>query len=521
MSNTKEKARKITPPSIWDALIPIAVLVILLMGAILLYGDAGIAGPIQVALMLTMLVAVGVGIKNGHDVKAMGKAAVDGISSAMGAIFILLAVGSLIGTWNMAGTIPTIVYYGVQLLSPTWYYLASAVISALLALSIGSAWTVAGTLGIGLIGIAGALGVSPEITAGAIISGAYFGDKMSPLSETTNLAPAVAGTDLYTHIRSMLWTAIPSILIALVIFAIIGYNGEVTDALDLTAALNAITSVFNVGILPLIPLLVVLILSFRQVPAFVAIFLGALVGGIVAVFLQPDVVLAFGGAPELSAPLAMIKGVWSSMATGFVIQSGYPGLDALFSRGGMSSMLETVWLIISAMAFGGVMENSGLLARLIQPVLRAAKSDRSLMIATGLTSIGVNIIAGDQYMSIVLPGRMYREAFQERGIAPQSLSRQIEDTGTITSPLVPWNSCGAYMAVMLGTATMAYMPFAFFNWINVIISFLYALFGFRIQHISPDAAVTEHPQEAAFYGIGGQNIADGKRKTAVTEEQSP
>ena len=489
-----------------DALIPIIALVLLLMLAIVLYGDGGIGGPVQVALMVSMLVAAAVGLKNGHSLEAMGKAAVDGISSAMGAIFILLAVGALIGTWNMAGTIPSIVYYGVQFLDPNWYYLASAIVCALLALSIGSAWTVAGTLGIGLIGIAGALGVSPEITAGAVISGAYFGDKMSPLSETTNLAPAVAGTDLYTHIKGMLWTTVPSIIIALIIFGIIGYNGPVTEALDLTHVLEAIKSVFSVGLLPLIPLVVVLILSFRRVSAFVTIMIGALFGGLMAAILQPNVVLTFGGAPDLSAPLAMLKGVWSAMATGFSIQSDYPALNDLFSQGGMSSMMETVWLILSAMAFGGVMENSGLLARLIQSVLKAANADRSLLIATGLTSIGVNIIAGDQYMSIVLPGRMYREAYKEHGIAPQTLSRQIEDTGTITSPLIPWNSCGAYMSATLGIVTMAYLPFCFFNWINVIISFLYAIFGFQIKHLPPEEMPTEHPEEAAFYGIGGQQI---------------
>lgn len=512
MSNQKKKTIK--PPSLFDALIPIIVLILLLALAIVLYGDAGIGGPIQIALMLTMLVAAAVGFKNGHSLEDMGKAAVDGISSAMGAIFILLAVGSLIGTWNMAGTIPSIVYYGIQILNPNWYYLASAIISAILALSIGSAWTVAGTLGIGLIGIAGALGVSPEITAGAVISGAYFGDKMSPLSETTNLAPAVAGTDLYTHIKGMLWTTLPSILIALIIFGIIGYRGEVKESLDLTKALDAIQSVFHVGLLPLIPLLVVLILSFRRVPAFITIFLGALTGGIVAVFLQPDVVLTFGGGDTLSAPLAMLKGVWSAMSTGFVIESDYPALNDLFSQGGMSSMMETVWLILSAMAFGGVMDNSGLLARLIRSVLKAAQSDRALLIATGLTSIGVNVIAGDQYMSIVLPGRMYREAYEKNGIAPQTLSRQIEDTGTITSPLIPWNSCGAYMSATLGIVTMAYLPFCFFNWINVIISFLYALAGFQIKHLAPEQVPGEQPAKAAFYGIAGQQIGPKEHESS-------
>jgi len=238
-----------------------------------------------------------------------------------------------------------------------------------------------------------------------------------------------------------------------------------------------------------------------------------------AVILQPQVVLTFSGDPSLSTPLALLKGVWSAMATGFSIESNYDALNALFSQGGMSSMLETVWLILSAMAFGGVMENSGLLSRLIQSVLKAAKSDRSLLIATGLTSIGVNIIAGDQYMAIVLPGRMYREAFREHGIAPQTLSRQIEDTGTITSPLVPWNSCGAYMSATLGIATMAYMPFCFFNWINVIISFLYALFGFQIKHISPAETPLVPPEKAAFYGIS-KDIRHPEQELEILKEVS-
>ncbi len=517
MPNGKESQIEIKPPSFLDALIPIVFLVILLAAAVILYGADGIAGPIQVALMVSMMVAGLIGLKNGHRWKNMGKAAVEGVSSAMGAIFILFGVGALIGTWSMAGTIATIVYYGVQFLSPNWYYLATALVCSILALSIGSAWTVAGTLGVGLIGIAGVLGVSPEITAGAVISGAYFGDKMSPLSETTNLAPAVAGTDLYTHIREMMWTAIPSGIIALIIFGVIGYSGEFTAPLDLSAALEAITSIFQVGVLTLVPLLVVLILSFLRMPAFSAIMIGALVGGITAVILQPNVVLAFVNDPGLSMPAAMVKGVWSAMSTGFTVDSGYKGLDSLFSRGGMSSMLETVWLIISAMAFGGVMEYAGLLARLIQPILQKAKSDRSLLLATGLTSIGINIVAGDQYMAIVLPGRMYREAYQKRNIAPQTLSRQIEDTGTITSPLVPWNSCGAYMSATLGIATMAYLPFAFFNLINVVISLAYAVLGFQIKHIKPEAAIEAPPKEVTLYGIGGQRAAPTEYEAAVTE----
>lgn len=394
----EENNKSIRPPSLLDALTPIIFLIILLASAVFLYGADGIAGPIQVALMLSMMVAGIVGLKNGHQWEDMGKAAVDGISQAMGAIFILLGVGALIGTWTMAGTIATIVHYGVQFLDPNWYYLACTVICGVLALSIGSAWTVAGTLGVGLIGIANLLGVSPEITAGAVISGAYFGDKMSPLSETTNLAPAVAGSDLFTHIKNMLWTTAPSIVIALLIFGIIGLSG----------------------------------------------------------------------------------------------------------------------VFIAAMAFGGVMEYTGLLARLIQPILKWARGDRRLLVATGLTSIGINLVAGDQYMAIVLPGRMYRDIYNEKGIAPETLSRQIEDTGTITSPLIPWNSCGAYMSATLGIATFAYLPYCFFNLINVAISLIYAALGFQIKRIKPDEAVQEIPEKATLYGIGGHRVEGTEHEAAVT-----
>ena len=516
MSEEGKVQNRIKPPTLLDALIPIIFLIVLLASAVYLYGADGIGGPIQVALMLSMMIAGLIGLKNGHKWAEMGKAAVDGISQAMGAIFILLGVGALIGTWTMAGTIATIVHYGVQFLDPNWYYLACAVICGVLALSIGSAWTVAGTLGVGLIGIANLLGVSPEITAGAVISGAYFGDKMSPLSETTNLAPAVAGSDLFTHIKNMLWTTLPSILIALVIFAVIGLRGVFSAPLDLTVVLEAIESIFNVGLLTLIPLLVVLIMSLRRIAAFSTILVGALVGGLMAVILQPEVVLAFVDDPGLSTPVAMVKGIWSAMATGFVVESPYEGLNVLFSRGGMASMLETVWLIISAMAFGGVMEATGLLVRLIQPVLKAAKTDRSLLVATGLTSIGINIVAGDQYMAIVLPGRMYRDIYNEKGIAPETLSRQIEDTGTITSPLIPWNSCGAYMSATLGIATFAYLPYCFFNLINVAISLIYAVIGFQIKRIKPEEVVQAPPEKATLYGIGGHRVEPTEHEAALT-----
>lgn len=498
--------RRPRSPSLADALIPVVMLIALLVAAFLLFGGDATGGPVQVALILCAMVAGIVGLKNGHSAEDLGKAAVNGISMAVGAIFILLSVGALIGTWNMSGTIATMTYFGIQFLSANWFYVASAIVCAAIALGIGSSWTVIGTIGVALIAIATALGVSPFVTAGAVISGSYFGDKISPLSETTNLSAAVAGTDLYTHIKGMMVTTVPSILIALVIYAILGLREEPKEALDPTAALEAISSVFNVGILTLIPLFGVIILAIRKTPASLAIMTGALLGGLVAVILQPDVVLTFVDDPSLSTPAAMVKGVWTAMATGFVIDTGIPGLDALVSGGGMASMLGTVWLILGALAFGGIMEYTGMLGRLIEPMLRRANSDNALLVSTGVTGIAVNMIAADQYLAIVLTGNMYRSEYEERNIAPETLSRQIEDTATVTSPLIPWNSCGAYVSASLGIATLSYLPFCFFNLINPLISLIYAALGFQIKKVGEDVSYEKPPKEAAFYGIGGKSI---------------
>jgi NhaC family Na+:H+ antiporter len=335
-----------------------------------------------------------------------------------------------------------------------------------------------------------------------VISGAYFGDKMSPLSETTNLAPTVAGTDLYTHIKGMMWTAVPSIVIAMAIYTVLGLRVVPETELDLTIVLDVLDDIFNISVWTMVPLLAVLIMSFRRASAFFTIITGALLGGLMAVILQPQNVLNFVGDPALGTPLAMLKGVWSAMATGYGLNTDFPAVNSLFSRGGMASMLETVWLIMMAMAFGGVLEYTGLLARVLQPLVDRANTEKKLVASTGLTSIGLNVLAGDQYMAIVLPGRMFRELYEEQGIAPETLSREIEDTGTITSPLIPWNSCGAYMSAALGVATWAYLPFCFFNWINVILSFIYAFTGFQIRHLEPEEELPEAPETVELYGVG-------------------
>jgi NhaC family Na+:H+ antiporter len=465
---------------------PVIVLVVLLALSVYLYGSDSSYGGNQVALLFAGAVGAIIAVARGQSWVEIQQAVVHGIAMTTVAMLILLSVGALIGTWMLSGTVPAMIYYGLKLLDPSVFYAASCLICCVASLATGSSWTTAGTIGIGLIGVAAGLGMSPAITAGAVVSGAYFGDKMSPLSDTTNLAAAVTGTDLFTHVRHMTWTTVPSILIALLIFGVLGW-GQAVKLEDGRAAeiMATIDASYDLSPWSLLPLVVVLVLAVRKFPALPTIIGGALLGGVVAVILQPDVVLARADAATLARPLAYLKGVWTTMASGFESSTGNKAVDELLSRGGMSSMLNTVWLIISAISFGAVLEHAGMLERLVRATLVAAKSTGSLITAVIATSIGTNVVAADQYMAIVLPGKMYRAEFLRRGLDSRNLSRALEDAGTLTSPLVPWNTCGAYMASTLGVATVAYLPFAFFNLINPLISIIYGFTGFRIVRIEP------------------------------------
>ncbi len=507
MTDTKAASleRHPQPPRLWQALIPVIFLIVALALAIKLYGEDSVGGPVQVALLLAGALAAQVGYFNGHTIADLTKAAVDSVGSAMGAIFILFSVGALIGTWNMSGTIATLTDWGVRVLNPGLFYVVAAIICAAIAVSVGSSWTVMGTIGVAQVAVADGLGLNVAIAAGAVISGSYFGDKMSPLSETTNLAAAVAGTDLYKHIRSMMSTTVPAILITLGIYLILGFQAKPGGGIDVPEELRDIEKLFNVNVLTLIPLAVVIILALRKIPPTFAILAGALTGGLIAIILQPNAVRAFVGDDSLGTPFVMLKGVWDAMATGFVADTGSAAVDELLSGGGMQGMLNTVWLIITALAFGGIMNHTGFLGKLIEPLRRRTKTPRGAMASTGATAISINAVAGDQYLALVLTGNVFKEEFRKRGIAPQSLSRQIEDTATVTSPLVPWNSCGAYASGVLGVTTLAYLPFAFFNWINPVISFIYAALGIAIQKAEPGVGSTPAPAEASFYGVSGQN----------------
>jgi NhaC family Na+:H+ antiporter len=497
MSTNNNQEDAIRQPSLLDALIPLVFMIVLLSLSIILFGIDAATGPLQVALFMSAVVAAVVAHKNGHSWEKLGEETVKGISLAMSAIMILIMVGALIGVWNMSGTIATIVYYGVKFIDPTWFYLAAALLTGLVGLVTGSSWTTAATLGVAFMGMAGAIGASPAITAGAVISGAYFGDKMTPLSETTILTPQIVGSDVYTHVRSMTWSAVPAYIISLILFFLIGQFAELSaPPVDPEQALAVLESAYNITLWNLLPMLVLLLLGLRQYPAFLSILIGALAGALVAVVLQPQVVVAFANDPTLSTPLALLKGVWLAMGNGFTASTGVEPLDKLFSGGGMSSMLTTVWLILGAMSFGAMMDYGGFNKRLIDPVINRVKSVGGTIATVMLTSFGLNIVAGDQYIAIVLPTRMFMVAFRELGLHPEALATAVENSGTVTSPLIPWNSCGAYMTATLGVSTFVYFPYCFFNFLNPILGLIYGFTGFKVMHLEPglQPAVEALPQ---------------------------
>jgi len=464
------------PLTMTEAATPIVALIVLVGLSYFLFGDAGAKGPNQVALVLAGMIALVIGRRAGYSLDQLREAAIASVGTGVSAIFILFAVGALTGAWAMSGTLMAMVYYGLQILSPNYFYMTTALICGLVAFSIGSSWTVAATIGIGLVGIAINMELSPAVTAGAVISGSYFGDKSSPLSDTANLAAAVGGADLYQHLREVLWTSIPAFAITLLIFLFMGSPGD----FDASEKLDSIRKTFDVSLVHFLPLVVVIVLAARRVPPFTTIMMGALAGALLAVVAAPERVIAFAADPGLPAPLALLKGAWLALASGYTSTTGYEALDQLASRGGMERMLDTIWLIIVALAFGGVVEKAGAIERLIAPVLGAIRSNGGLVAATVGSTVATNAVTADQYIAIVLPGRMFKGAFQQRGLAPVVLSRSLGDSATVTSALIPWNSCGAFMAATLGVATVAYVPFTFFNILSPLVSVALGFLGIRM-----------------------------------------
>jgi len=384
----------------------------------------------------------------------------------------------------LSGIVPAMIYYGLQILNPTIFLFAACIVCAIVSVATGSSWSTVATVGIALLGIGTTLGLSPGVIGGAIISGAYFGDKMSPLSDTTNLAPAMAGTDLFTHIRYMTYTTIPSITISLIIFLVIGFTAEdnMTDS-GTQEVLTALDKAFNInGLLFIVPV-VVIGMIIKKVPALPALLAGTLLGGLFAIIFQPQAIAQISG---LAGGLGTYMAVMKAMYTEVSITTENEMVNGLLSTGGMAGMLNTIWLIICAMIFGGVMESAGMLKRITQSIIQFAHSTGSLIASTAATSIFFNVTASDQYLAIVVPGRMFSQIYRERGLKPQVLSRTLEDSGTVTSVLIPWNTCGATQAAVLGVATLSYAPFTFFCILSPIMTILFGFLNFKIARYQPD-----------------------------------
>ena len=479
-----------TKPSLFQALIPIIFLIIALSVNVLIFKDYSLDGSNQIILILSAGVAALVGLRLGYAWEEIQRGIMKSINSAMPSILILLFIGSLAGSWLLSGIVPAMIYYGLDILNPTIFLFAACVVCSIVSGAPGSSWTTAATVGIALVGIGRALGIHEGMIAGAVLSGAYFGDKMSPLSDTTNLAPAMAGTDLFTHIRYMTYTTIPSIFIALILFLILGFVSGGSGDIDQTDTIQAaIAAKFNISGWLLLAPVVVVVLIVKKIPAIPAILMGALLGVVFALIFQPALVQDIGGEvyggihQGASATVAVqaFTGTMKSLYGEIAIATGNAVVDDLLKSQGMFGMLKTVWLILAAMTFGGVMEGCGMLKRIAQGVISGIRSTGSLVASTAGTTIFFNLTASDQYLAIVVPGRMYADIYKERGLAPENLSRTLEDSGTVTSVLVPWNTCGAYHSGVLGVATVTYLPFAFFNYISPLMTIIFAYLKIKIR----------------------------------------
>lgn len=468
---------------IWPALIPVFALIAMLAFNVFVFGDDSLSGSNQFVLLLGGAVAAIVGYFNNVEYDKMIDEVAGNIQSTAGAILILLMVGALAGTWLISGIIPTMIYYGLQILNPTIFLAACVIICAVISVATGSSWTTSATVGIALIGIAEALGISVGMTAGAILSGAYFGDKLSPLSDTTNLAPAMAGTDLFTHIRYMTLTTVPTVTITLIIFVIIGLNLDTSGTTDTSAILASIENSFRISPwLFLVPIIVIALIVKKTSP-LIALLLGTLLGAAAALFFQPEIVAQIAGTTNLDF-VSGYRGVMQAITVETAVETDNENLNDLFSAGGMAGMLGTIWLIICAMVFGGIMEAIGALARISKALLNLFHTTFGLFASTVFSCLALNATASDQYLAIVVPGKMFAKAYRDKGLAPENLSRALEDSGTVTSVLIPWNTCGAYHSGVLGVPTLSYAGFAFFNYLSPFMTLLFAAFSIKIKELS-------------------------------------
>ncbi|MBN2697341.1 MAG: Na+/H+ antiporter NhaC [Bacteroidales bacterium] len=477
-------------PNLFQALFPIAVLITLLVFNVIYFGDRTLDGANQIALILGSAVAGIIAIVLGRSWEQIRESIVNSISTAMPSILILLMIGALAGTWMLSGVIPSLIYYGLKIFNPGIFLFASVIIAGMVSLATGSSWATVATIGIALIGVGKALGINEGLAAGAIISGAYFGDKMSPLSDTTNLAPAMAGTDLFTHIRYMTITTVPALSLTLIIFLILGFTKDFNSAPeDIDQILSAIDSKFNVTPwLMLVPLFL-LVIIIRKIPPLPSLLAGSLMGALFALIFQPHLVREMAQAADENVTSFFKASYLSIMQAIFgeqTISTGNELVNELLTSTGMRGMLNTIWLILAAMIFGGSMESAGLLVKITGSIIKWARSTGSLVGTTIATSIFFNITASDQYIAIVVPGRMFADEYKKRGLKPEVLSRTLEDGGTLTSVLVPWNTCGATQSRVLGVPTIEYLPYAFFNLLSPLFSILFASINYKIHRFGKD-----------------------------------
>ena len=474
--------QKTSSITLFQALLPVLILVLLLSFNVTIYGDDALGGSNQFILLIGAAVAAVVGFRNKVGYNQMIEAIGSNLKSTTGAILILLFVGALAGTWLLSGIIPAMIYYGLQILHPSIFLPACIVICAIISIATGSSWTTSATVGIALIGIGRALDIPVGMVAGAVISGAYFGDKLSPLSDTTNLAPAMAGSDLFTHIRYMTHTTVPSIIITLIVFLILGFFQNTSGAADTGILLTSIKESFTINLgLFLVPLLVIFLII-RKTPPLAALLAGTLLGGLFALIYQPNLVAEIAGATTLSV-ISAYQGVMNAIIGEISVTTSNELLNDLFSSRGMKGMLGTIWLIICAMVFGGIMDAIGGLQKLSNALLSIAQSTFQLFASTAASCVVINLTASDQYLSIVLPGKMFNKAFADKNLAPENLSRTLEDSGTVTSVLIPWNTCGAYQSGVLGVGVGEYFIYAIFNWLSPVMTLTYAYFGIKIKKI--------------------------------------
>ena len=465
--------------SLTTALLPLFFLVVLLSYNVIIYGDDALNGSNQFILLIGGAIAAIIGFKKKISYDSMLEKIADNLKSVTGALLILLFVGALSGTWLISGIIPAMIYYGLQILHPSIFLPACIVICAIISISTGSSWTTSATVGIALIGIGSVLKIPLGMVAGAIISGAYFGDKLSPLSDTTNLAPAMAGGELFDHIKYMTYTTVPSILFTLIVFSILNLTQNYNVLPETVDLLGAIREKFTINFWLFLVPITVIILIVKKTPPLVALLVGTLMGALFAIFFQPQILLDITGSKTLNSKIAY-KAILDAISVSTQVNTNNAILNDLFISGGMKGMLDTIWLIICAMVFGGVMDAIGALKVISNALLSWAKNTFQLFASTVASCLAINLTASDQYLSIVIPGKMFSKAYEERNLAPENLSRTLEDSGTVTSVLIPWNTCGAYQSGVLGVSVLEYFFFAIFNWLSPLMTLIYAALSIRI-----------------------------------------